>query len=64
MKEQLSLRIIEVENGYIVSEDDVGRRMELQPNWVATSIPELLEVVSTLATKARIQAKEAQACKD
>lgn len=56
MKSKLEIRIIEVENGYVVCEDGPELRHLVGPKWVSESIPGLTQLVETLAYQAKLEA--------
>lgn len=45
---RLEIRIVEVENGYVVAEDRLGHPQTL-PSWVATTPDDLANLVQRLA---------------
>ena len=49
----LNMRIIDVENGYVVIEDDPSRHMEVQRKWIAVDPTDLGELVTELAKEWR-----------
>jgi hypothetical protein len=48
----LSIRIMEVENGFVVLDDNPNARMYEGRKWVANTPRELAELVEKMATKA------------